>query len=546
MTKNKLDELEAELEKAMIEFSKNNSIDTLTEEQRFDIIREHMSKTFSQRTDLLRKPFDDFFNIAHKYEPIERAKKWLLLATEEHDNYYHSEAFVYFWSRNQQKHKIKTIADCWYESLNYIKTTNRNTNNLADNELAFWHSNIRDASVIRTIEWGEIDHFEEWSTLFKERWQEIVFSSEYDSIEISGMLFDYCRSGRAIEWLGESLVSGLDKALFNHYPDLKPWEHAKMNPSTKEQHFGYFINNYQIASTLFAIERLSPLLTNKEKNTYTSELTNIIITHQTDEGGWFDWSYHYPKQCVITTSIAIHALHYAPGNYANEIELAVNWLQTQNPYGYWSDLYNRQSEYTTTLALDAIELARKSNVNTITTYRTSTIKTQQLLNEYHIITDALFRLGNQMERFPSTYQNKGEEAIRDLFLLLLGVAYQPSSTGESFNSKGKTDILVQRGNDTILVGECKIWAGESAFKKCITQLYSYLTRQDKHAALLIFVNTINFSRTCKTAVQALKSTSDFLRLTEERSNNYINCIVRHPKDKDTTLNLTLILFHTKS
>jgi hypothetical protein len=48
--------------------------------------------------------------------------------------------------------------------------------------------------------------------------------------------------------------------------------------------------------------------------------------------------------------------------------------------------------------------------------------------------------GIAMERHPGTYANKDEEALRDHFLTVL-TTHHPSSTGETFNKSGKTDIL---------------------------------------------------------------------------------------------------------
>lgn len=68
-------------------------------------------------------------------------------------------------------------------------------------------------------------------------------------------------------------------------------------------------------------------------------------------------------------------------------------------------------------------------------------------------------LGVHMERNPSLYAGRGEEALRDMFLLMLSPHFQ-STSGEVFNRNGKTDILIRHEKANVFVAECKFWSGE--------------------------------------------------------------------------------------
>jgi hypothetical protein len=105
---------------------------------------------------------------------------------------------------------------------------------------------------------------------------------------------------------------------------------------------------------------------------------------------------------------------------------------------------------------------------------------------YQEVVRILFELGRQMEKTPSIYRDRGEEAIRDQFLLGLSPHFE-SATGETFNRTGKTDILVRHDGGNVFVGECKFWTGKVGYAKIIDQILGYLTWRESKAAILLFV-----------------------------------------------------------
>ena len=94
-----------------------------------------------------------------------------------------------------------------------------------------------------------------------------------------------------------------------------------------------------------------------------------------------------------------------------------------------------------------------------------------------------------IERSPGSFASLDEEAIRTHFLLQLNGHYEGLATGETFNSSGKTDILIRTDNRNVFIAECKFWRGPKSFTDAIGQLLGYLSWRDSKCALLIFNKT---------------------------------------------------------
>ena len=94
-----------------------------------------------------------------------------------------------------------------------------------------------------------------------------------------------------------------------------------------------------------------------------------------------------------------------------------------------------------------------------------------------------------IERSPDSFASLDEEAIRTHFLLQLNGHYEGLATGETFNSSGKTDILIRADNKNVFIAECKFWRGPKSFSEAIDQLLGYLSWRDSKCALLIFNQT---------------------------------------------------------
>ena len=101
-------------------------------------------------------------------------------------------------------------------------------------------------------------------------------------------------------------------------------------------------------------------------------------------------------------------------------------------------------------------------------------------------------LGKEMERHPSIYIDKNEEAIRDLFLMFLSPHFE-NVTGETFNHSGKADILIRYKGENAFISECKFWRGKKDYFSTINQILSYLTWRDSKAAIFIFNKNTKFN-----------------------------------------------------
>jgi len=121
---------------------------------------------------------------------------------------------------------------------------------------------------------------------------------------------------------------------------------------------------------------------------------------------------------------------------------------------------------------------------------------------YTDILKVVYDAGKSMEKKPALYLDKDEEGLRDLFLFILETRYVGiTATGETFNKKGKTDIILKYSadNTNLFVAECKFWKGPSEFQQAINQLFDrYLTWRDSKVALMFFVQNKDFSKVLET------------------------------------------------
>ena len=162
---------------------------------------------------------------------------------------------------------------------------------------------------------------------------------------------------------------------------------------------------------------------------------------------------------------------------------------------------------------------------------------------YHQILSAINSVGRSLERYPRVVQSHNEENIRFMFLAQLDAVFPTfSTTGETFNHKGKTDILVKQNGEVIFIAECKIWKGEKAFQEAIDQLLSYLTWEDRMTALLIFVKNTCIS----TVYNAIQESIVKHRLYISKENisgvNYMSYKFRLPQDAGKIVQVAIQVF----
>ena len=146
------------------------------------------------------------------------------------------------------------------------------------------------------------------------------------------------------------------------------------------------------------------------------------------------------------------------------------------------------------------------------------------------------------ERSPGSFNRMGEEQLRDQFLGPLNTQYAGQVTAETFNRRGKTDLLVRQGHHTLLVGECKIWRGPKTLIDGIKQLLSYMTWRESTGALLVFNRSRRFATVLQKTERALNALPSIESVADRDHRGEYTCVVRHPAYGDPGARLVVMLF----
>jgi hypothetical protein len=166
---------------------------------------------------------------------------------------------------------------------------------------------------------------------------------------------------------------------------------------------------------------------------------------------------------------------------------------------------------------------------------------------YSDILSVINTAGKKMERKPSLYKNKDEEELRDQILFLLETRYEgTTATGETFNKKGKTDIILKYSKDgsNLFVAECKYWAGAKELQEAINQLFDrYLTWRDSKAALIVFVQNKSFTNVLDQIENIVSGHEYFSENKGQNGESSFSFLMHIPEDSDKNVFLEVILFH---
>lgn len=164
---------------------------------------------------------------------------------------------------------------------------------------------------------------------------------------------------------------------------------------------------------------------------------------------------------------------------------------------------------------------------------------------YKEILKHIYRLCKEYERHESIYKGKHEEDLRDLIVPSLNSVFiGTNSAAETFNRKGKTDIITKApDNSNVFIAECKIWHGEKLFLEAIDQLLGYVTWRDTRTALILFVKNsgvLDLIEKAKSTITQHVCYAEYRGQTEDSSFSYIY----HTKDDPQShIALELMIFH---
>lgn len=162
--------------------------------------------------------------------------------------------------------------------------------------------------------------------------------------------------------------------------------------------------------------------------------------------------------------------------------------------------------------------------------------------DYQHVLNIMDNMTKVMERSPHTFHKMGEEDIRQHFLVQLNGQYEGQATGETFNSQGKTDILIRSEGRNIFIAECKFWRGEKVFLETIDQLLSYLTWRDTKTALVVFNQNKNLTGVLDTIKSVTPNHKQFKRGPQVEGETRFRYVFASPEDSDREIIVTVLVY----
>ena len=162
---------------------------------------------------------------------------------------------------------------------------------------------------------------------------------------------------------------------------------------------------------------------------------------------------------------------------------------------------------------------------------------------YDEILQTIFDTGRVFERLPRTYADKDEETLRDHLILNLEPRFQISTTGETFNKTGKTDILMRYEGKNIFVAECKFWRGQKQHHETIDQLLSYLTWRDSKTAIVYFVDTKEIIAPLKAIEEMTSKHACYVASKGKREDSWFQFEFHLPGDSSRPVHVAILCFH---
>lgn len=164
-------------------------------------------------------------------------------------------------------------------------------------------------------------------------------------------------------------------------------------------------------------------------------------------------------------------------------------------------------------------------------------------SEYDFILNVIDQLALHIERSPSTFVNMKEENIRDIILVNLNGHYEGDATGETFNSSGKTDILIRSASRYAFIAECKFWEGEKGLHAAIDQILDYLTWRDTKTSLIIFSKNVDFTRVLSKTMKCVPQHPNFKGELKKISETHTRYLFGQKHDSGRDLYLAVQVFN---
>ena len=164
---------------------------------------------------------------------------------------------------------------------------------------------------------------------------------------------------------------------------------------------------------------------------------------------------------------------------------------------------------------------------------------------YKDILKHIYILCKGYEQHESIYKGKHEESLRDLIVPSLNSAFiGANSSAETFNRKGKTDIITKApDNSSIFIAECKVWRGEKVFMEAIDQLLGYVTWRDTRTAIILFVKKGEISDVIEKARLAMTQHPCYVIDKGQTNESSFSYTYHINGDNQSHIALELMIFH---
>jgi hypothetical protein len=162
--------------------------------------------------------------------------------------------------------------------------------------------------------------------------------------------------------------------------------------------------------------------------------------------------------------------------------------------------------------------------------------------EYEFMLQVIHRVVVGIERSPQTFAGMNEEELRNVIVIILNSHYEGEATGETFNVRGKTDILIRHEDKNVFIAECKFWRGPKELLEAIDQVLRYVGWRDTKTAVIVF----NRGQDHTAIIQKIKETVPqhpcFKRALAHRGESDLRFQFHQPEDKNRVVLLAVLAF----
>jgi hypothetical protein len=131
---------------------------------------------------------------------------------------------------------------------------------------------------------------------------------------------------------------------------------------------------------------------------------------------------------------------------------------------------------------------------------------------------------------------------RNLVVSMLNANYPGSTTAETFNKLGSTDIRLRVDEGNVLIAECKIWTGAKAYTDGLDQLFGYLTWRQNYGLLITFSKNKSLSAVVDQAKKATHAHPSFVAGSlVDHSPTRFSSRHQHPQDSSKLVEVFQVL-----